>query len=110
MKVTLSGTSFDALSGGGLFQVERPEIAAAFTCVRSGFGHRCTAELTREQAERLFVSLDGAAALLLGPGLDPGDTESRAEGRALDRDADRLALALELPRGWRYGERRGLTR
>lgn len=90
----ISGLTYGVLSGGGLFQQERPDIAEKFIGQPKGFGVQYVAELSRGDLARLEEHTRGYGELFSGPGMDPDDHQTRREGKAMLRDADRMREAL----------------
>ena len=95
MKVTISGLTYDAVSGGGLFQTERVDIARAFDERPYGFGRQYVADLSPEQAAVLGDHLQGYGEFFTGGGFDADDYQTPREGRACLRDAARIRDMLD---------------
>lgn len=96
INVTISGKTYDGVSGGGLFQSEEyADIAQEFRQVRRGRGRQYKATLTFDQVARVERHLQGYGELFTGPGFDPGDRDTPAEGRACLKDAARMRAQLD---------------
>jgi len=92
IEVSFSGKTYDAISGGGLWQTERPWIADEMLYRRVGFGGQYVGVLSLDDATALYWHVQGYGELFTGGGFDPGDTQ--VEGRACLRDAARMKGAI----------------
>lgn len=89
MKVTLSGSTFDEISGGSFWQQDHADIAGKFEGHRHGFGWRLVADLTAREVDALHYELIAQAELLESGGTDD-DALYRRIAAGLRRDAGRI--------------------
>ena len=87
--VTISGTSYDEISGGGFWQQEHTEIADKFRSRRQGKGRQYVADLQPDEVDALYHELTSQAGLLESGGTDD-DALYRRIAKTLRRDAERM--------------------